>query len=184
MLPLHEVVRRIRQQRRLLGISQAQLAKDAGTSQSFVAKLERGRLNPSYEAVRRVHEAIEAYAREEEARAHELMQADPMGVRPGERVGDALARMKQHGFSQLPVLDRGRAVGALSEGIVLDLIERGENLADLKRVQVKQIMGPAFPAVDPETRRRVLVELLHDNPMVLVVRDGQVKGVVTKSDLW
>ncbi len=184
MLPLHEVVRHIRQQRRLLGVSQAQLAADAGTSQSFVAKLERGRLNPSYEAVRRVHEAIEAYAREEEARARDLMQKDPMGVRPGERVGDALARMKKNGFSQLPVLDRGRAVGALSESILLDLIERGEDLEDLKRGPVKAIMGPAFPTVDPETRRRVLVELLHDHPMVLVVREGQVQGVVTKSDLW
>lgn len=184
MLPLDEVIRQIRQQRRLRGISQAQLAKDAKTSQSFIAKLERGRLNPSYEAVRRVLETIETYARAEEPRAKELMKIDPMSVRPAERVSDALARMKSHGFSQLPVLDRGRSVGSISESLLLDLIDRGDELEGLKRGPVRDIMASSFPSVALDTRRRVLIELLHDNGMILVVENGQVAGVVTKSDLW
>lgn len=184
VLPLEEVVRHIRQQRRMLGISQAQLAKDADTSQSFIAKLEKQRLNPSYEAVRRVLETIEAYAQKEEPRAVDLMQRSTLWVRPGEKVGDALQRMKDHGFSQLPVLDRGRPVGSISEGILLQLIERGEELDALKRGPVRDIMGPGFPTVEPRTRRRVLIEILHDQPMVLVVDGGQVQGVLTKSDLW
>lgn len=184
MLPLEEVVRNVRQQRRLLGISQAQLAKDAGTSQSFVAKLERGQLNPSYEAVRRVLEAIEEHARKEEPRAKELMQSRTTWVRPTDRVSDALGRMKDGGYSQMPVLDRGRPVGSISERIILDLIERGEDLDGLKRGPVRDIMGDGFPTVAPTTRRRLLIELLADNPMVLVVEEGQVIGVVAKSDLW
>lgn len=184
MLPLDEVVRHVSRQRRLLGISQAQLAKDADTSQSFIAKLERGRLNPSYEAVRRVLEAIETHTRREEPRARELMKKDPLWARPGERVSEALDRMKQHGYSQLPVLDRGRPVGSLSETLLLRLIERGEDLEKLKRAPVREIMGPGFPTVDSSTRRRVLIELLHDEPLVLVVEEGQVVGVVTKPDLW
>ncbi len=168
----------------MLGISQADLAKGAQTSQSFIAKLERGRLNPSYEAVRRVLETLDEQARAEEPRARELMQKDPSIVRPGERVADALQRMKHEGFSQLPVLDRGRSVGSISESLLLDLIERGEEIATLKRGPVRDIMGPTFPSIDPDTRRRVLIELLHDHPMVLVVEAGQVAGVVTKSDLW
>ncbi len=184
MLPLEEVVRNVRQQRRLLGISQAQLAKDAGTSQSFVAKLERGQLNPSYEAVRKVLEAIEEHARKEEPRARDLMQSHTTWVRPTDRVGDALVRMKEGGYSQMPVLDRGRPVGSISERILLDLIERGDDLEALKRGPVKAIMGDGFPTVAPTTRRRLLIELLADNPMVLVVEEGQVVGVVAKSDLW
>lgn len=184
VLPLDEVVRHVGRQRRLLGISQSQLAKDAGTSQSFIAKLERGRLSPSYEAVRRVLDAIEAHTRREEPRAKDLMQTDPLWARPGERVSDALARMKERGYSQLPVLDRGRPVGSLSESILLELIERGEGIEDLKRGPVRDIMGPGFPTVEPGTRRRLLIELLHDHPLVLVVQEGQVTGVVTKSDLW
>lgn len=184
VLPLDEVVRHVGRQRRLLGISQAQLAKDAGTSQSFIAKLERGRLSPSYEAVRRVLDAIEAHTRREEPRARDLMQTDPRGARPGDRVSDALARMKKHGYSQLPVLDRDRPVGSLSETIFLDRIEAGERIEDLKRRLVRDIMGPGFPTVEPGTRRRLLIELLHDHTLVLVVEQGQVIGVVTKADLW
>ena len=37
---------------------------------------------------------------------------------------------------------------------------------------------------EPATRRRTLVELLRDHEAVLVVREGRMVGVITKSDLW
>jgi len=39
--------------RKRLGLSQRELARISGVSQSLISKIERGKINPSYEAVRR-----------------------------------------------------------------------------------------------------------------------------------
>ncbi len=184
MLPLDVVVRNIRRKRVLLDLSQAELARAAGTSQSLVAKLERGRVNPSYETVRRIVEALERVGAAEEEQAGRLMQRNPVWAEPDEDLGEALARMKERGFSQLPVLDRGVPVGSLSESALLERIEEGADLAALKRQPVRMVMGDSFPTVDPETPRPALVELLRRAEAVLVVHEGRMVGVVTKSDLW
>lgn len=184
MLPLADVVRQIRRQRIYLGLTQAELAKDSGHSQSLIAKLERGRLSPSYEAVRRILEALDRHSRKEEPAAKDLMKKDPVAASPAEPLGDALERMKRHGFSQLPVVDLGQPVGSLSESAILGRIDQGMDLEKLRKQPVRLVMGAAFPTVDPGTRRRTLVELLREHDAVLVVKGGRVAGVVTKSDLW
>lgn len=184
VLPIAEVARQVRRTRLVLGLTQGELARAAQTSQSLVAKLERGRLNPSYEVVRRLLEVLDRRSRAEEATAEDLMQTQPIWAEPGEKLGKALERMKTHGFSQLPVVDLGQPVGSVSERAVLERIEAGAELEALKRQPVRMVMGPAFPAVDPSARRRTVVELLRDSDAVLVVRGGKLAGVVTKSDLW
>lgn len=184
MLPLPEVVRFIRKTRVHLDLTQADLARAAGTSQSLVAKLERGRLNPSYEIVRRVLEALDRVQGQEEETAADLMHEKPVVAEASESVGKALGRMKERGFSQLPVVQGGQPVGSLSESVILQAIEQGTAIEALKKQSVRAVMGASFPAVEPQTRKRTLVELLKDSQAVLVVREGRLVGVVTKSDLW
>lgn len=184
MLPLPDVVRQIRRTRIQLDLTQADLAKASGTSQSLIAKLERNRLNPSYEAVRKLLEALDRAAATEDQTAADLMNRHPAMADPNEPLGKALSRMKERGFSQLPVVDRGQPVGSISESAILERIEKGTDLEVLKRQPVRQTMRASFPTVEPATRKRILVELLRDHEAVLVVREGKLVGVVTKSDLW
>lgn len=184
MLPLADVVRQVRRQRVTLGLTQAELAKASGASQSLIAKLERSRLSPSYEVVRRILEALDRLAANDEATAGDLMHGSPVFAEPAEPLGKALERMKAKGFSQLPVVDRGQPVGSISESAILDRIEQGADLDALKRQPVRFSMRASFPTVEPATRRRTLVELLRDHEAVLVVREGRLVGVITKSDLW
>ena len=184
MLALQELVRQLRRRRAVAGLTQQQLASSAGVSQSLVAKLERGRLNPSYETVRLLIMALEERERGDDADAAALMRAQPVAAAPGEKLGIALERMKRGGYSQLPVVDDGTPVGSLSEGDILARLEQGETMEAIRRRPVREVMGASFPTVDPATPRRVLVELLRDNDAVLVVRQGRLAGVVTKSDLW
>jgi predicted transcriptional regulator len=61
MLPdLNEICRR----RKMLNLTQAELAKRAGVSRSLIAKLETGRLNPSYMVAKRIFDVLEALERE------------------------------------------------------------------------------------------------------------------------
>jgi predicted transcriptional regulator len=184
MLPLPDVVRQVRRARLTLGLTQSDLAQASGTSQSLVAKLEKGRLNPSYEVVRRLLEALDKTAAKDDKTAEDLMHGDPIHAEPAEPLGKALARMKEHGFSQLPVVDRGQPVGSISESAILERIEQGADLDSLKRQPVRFSMRASFPTVAAETRKRTLVELLRDHEAVLVVREGRMVGLVTKSDLW
>jgi len=184
VLPLEDVVRQVRRQRVHLDLTQAELAKASGTSQSLVAKLERGRLNPSYEVVRRVLDALDRLAVSEEPVASALMSKRLVSAEPSEPLGKALERMKANGHSQMPVVERGQPVGSLSESAVLAAIEAGSGFPDLKKRAVRTVMGPSFPTVEPGTRRRTLVELLRGHDAVLVVKEGKLVGVVTKPDLW
>lgn len=184
VLPLPDVVRQIRRTRIQLDLTQADLAKASGTSQSLIAKLERNRLNPSYEAVRKVLEALDRLAATDDQTAADLMNRHPAIADPTEPLGKALARMKERGFSQLPVVDHGQPVGSISESAILERIEKGTDLEALKRQAVRHSMRPSFPTVEPGTRKRILVELLRDHEAVLVVREGKLAGVITKSDLW
>ncbi|MCK4496763.1 MAG: helix-turn-helix domain-containing protein, partial [Candidatus Aenigmarchaeota archaeon] len=45
-------IKSIKNRRKLLGLTQKDLAKQAGVSQSFIAKMESGRINPSYNHVK------------------------------------------------------------------------------------------------------------------------------------
>lgn len=184
MLPLDELCRHIRRQRVLHNMTQAELAAEAGVSQSLVAKLERGSINPSYESVRLLLQALDRHERQEEATAHQLMQRQPIYADPTETVGEVLAVMKRHGLSQLPILDGRVPIGSVSESAVLGRLERDADLERLKRQPVRDIMEAAFPTVSPDTRRRTLVEMLRDDAAILVMDDGRLVGVVGKADLW
>lgn len=184
MLSLDEVVRHVRRERRLLGLTQSRLAQEAKTSQSLIAKLEQNRLNPSYETIRQVMEALDRLRRGEEPTARDLMHKKAIFAKPDERLADVLSRMKRHGFSQMPVLDGGQPVGSLSEGVLLDHIERGSDINELKTQPVERVMRGSFPTVTPESSRRTLVELLRENDAVLVMDGRKLLGLVTKSDLW
>ncbi len=51
-------VEEIAKRRRILGLTQKELSQMAMVSQSFVAKLESGSMNPSYANVKKILEAL------------------------------------------------------------------------------------------------------------------------------
>lgn len=183
VLPLPDVVRQIRRSRLQFDLTQADLAKAAGTSQSLIAKLERGRLNPSYEVIRKILDTLDRLASDEEPIASALMNKHLIVADPVEPLGKALDRMKQNGYSQLPVVDRGQPVGSISESTILGRINEGASLEALRKQAVRLSMQAGFPTVEPHTRKRTLVELLKDQDAVLVVKEGKLVGVVTRTDL-
>ena len=99
-------------------------------------------------------------------------------------VRDAVALLHQHGVSQLPVVsgeNGGRVVGAVRERGLLRHAAADPSLLD---VLIEQIMEPPFPSVSVDDPARAAIELLvGDQQALLVTRDGQPEGVVTRTDL-
>ena len=63
--PIDEIERR----RKSLGLGQRQLAKIVGVSQSMIAKIETGRINPSYLKTKTIFDLLESLERKIEVKA-------------------------------------------------------------------------------------------------------------------
>src|SRR3989338_5294338 len=105
------------------------------------------------------------------------MNTKIINVAPSEPIKDAIAKMKKHQISQLPVIESQKLIGLVSESIIL------EALLNSKATQVKEVMQESPPIVSKTTSIQVVSNLLKHYPMVLVSEEGRLIGLITKSDL-
>jgi predicted transcriptional regulator len=178
MLPALEI---IPERRRKLGLTQSQLAGIAGVSQSYIAKLEAGNIEPSYIKVKALFEALDRLEQKKQVAASIVMTRSVISIQKTASVQEAIGIMKQTGFSQLPVLDGEMPVGSISEGTILDhmLNTRGES----PNRSISEIMDESFPLVAEDAPVSLLTSLLKFYAAVLVQRKGSLVGIITKADL-
>lgn len=179
MESLGDKVKEITQKRKRLGITQSQLAKRAGVSQSLIAKLESGKTEPSYSKVYNVIRALEILENKEMKTAGEIMTDEIISVRPEAEVRRAAKKMTEHQISQLPVVDREKVVGSITESDLLTDWKREQ----VRDKQVKDVMGVCFPLVSKNTLESALLPLLKHFQAVLVAEEGNLSGIITKQDL-
>ncbi|HXQ28401.1 MAG TPA: pyridoxal-phosphate dependent enzyme [Gemmatimonadales bacterium] len=102
-------------------------------------------------------------------------------IAPEATARQALNLMGTYNVSQLPVLDAGESVGAVSEPSLM--AQALEHPATLDRA-VAELMDAPFPVVDAEAALARLTTLLsRETPAVLVRRDGRIAGIVTRYDV-
>ena len=158
------------------GLSQAELARHAGVTQAHVAKIEGGKVDPRLSTVNHLLEVLEKG--EAVKTCGEIMKKRIVKARMGDRVTEIIRMMKKLGISQIPVFERGRVVGSVTERTIVK--NMGRNLSQLK---VKDIVDGSFPIVDIHDSVEVLRGLLEFHQAVLVEERGTVKGIVTKANL-
>jgi cystathionine beta-synthase len=95
-------------------------------------------------------------------------------------VAEVLARMDEHGVTQMPVIDEGRPVGAVRENRLLAKV-----LGNRERLQspVGEVMEESFPVVDVDAGAAEITRLLRRNPAVLIEEYGRITGIITRHDL-
>ena len=103
-----------------------------------------------------------------------------VSVKPSDMVGDALAQMDELGLTQIPVLDEGKAVGALRENRVLAKVVRDR---DLLNTRVSEVMETSFPTVDVDASSNEVTRRLQTSPAVLVEEYGRIVGIITRHDV-
>ncbi len=176
----------VRRRRVHVGLSQGALAQAAGVSQSLVAKVERGRVEPSYRIVQALFQALERHERhaKPEVSVRHLMSSNLVTVAPTALVGEAAHLLRRHSISQVPVLEHGFSVGSLTDRVVVSCLADPSLVDRLASVRVRQVMQEPFPQIDESTSRSVAVALLGHVPAVLVTRGGRLAGILTQSDLF
>ncbi len=179
MLPALEI---IPERRRKLGLTQSQLAELAGVSQSYIAKLEAGNIEPSYIKVKALFEALDRLEQEKQVSAGQIMNRSVVGIPKVTSISDAINIMRRNGFSQLPIMDGERSIGSVSEGTLLDHMLAARKNESLAKV-VSEIMDEPFPQVGEDAPVSLLTNLLKFYPAILVQKKGSVVGIITKADL-
>ncbi len=104
-----------------------------------------------------------------------------ISVAPGASVRQALGLMNLHDVSQLPVIDKDSCVGSVSDW---SLSQKSLENAKLLELPVSEVMESPFPVVTSEQPVDSVVKLLSkSNPAVLVQDNGEVQGIITRSDM-
>jgi cystathionine beta-synthase len=105
-----------------------------------------------------------------------LVSIDPVAT-----VRKALDLIAQHNISQLPVIDRGKAVGSVEESDLMSSVLAKPAMFD---APVSSLMKPSFPKVDIDEQINSAIGLLsRKHPAVLVEENGKISGILTRFDV-
>ena len=155
-------------------LTQSQLASLSGVSQSFIAKVEAGLIDPSYGKFRKVYDSLTSITEKNEPKAGDLMNRKIISVGERSLLKDAVKKMNRYKISQLLVVDReGGIKGMVSETDVLEKMQDGRNI---NQTSIREVMENVPPTVPRETPLKVVVELLRVSPLVVITDKGSFRG--------
>lgn len=101
-------------------------------------------------------------------------------VTPSDVLTTAHNRLRNAGFSQLPVMEEGRLVGVLTEDAIIRFVF---GHPDLMHSSVRDAMQTAYIQVDKDTSVNNLVAMLQVQPYAAVLDEDQFLGLITRSDV-
>lgn len=171
---------RVKERRLKLNLNQARLAEIAGVSQSLVAKVEAGVIDPSYTNATKILETLNYLEKEKEHKVCEVMTKNIISVNAKNTVADAIQLFKKHCISQVPVINKNNVVGLITEAAIVDCMTSKKNISSCF---VKAIMSSPPPQIPDNTPISIATQLLRLNPILLITGKNQIVGVVTKSNL-
>ncbi len=176
-----EDLKEIKYIRKKHGLNQSELAELAGVSQSMIAKIESGNLDPSYTKAQQIFAALRELENKKELKAEQVMKKHLISVKENEKITEVIKIMKQKSISQIPVMDKEKVLGIVTESGILKKI--AEDPLKVIRLTVAEVMEDAPPIVTMQTSQQTLFHLLQERNVVLVADKGEIKGIISKSDL-
>jgi len=106
------------------------------------------------------------------------MTKDIIFARPNDKILKISEVMMRYDISQLTVIENERVAGTITEdGIIKNLSPT------IAEERVVKVMRALLPSVPEDMRVSMIKPLLEDHPSVLVIRKGNIVGIITKSDL-
>ncbi len=172
MILTSDDIQKLRQRR---GLTQAELASKVGVSQSYIARLERGSLDPKLSLVRKI---VEVLTVDTGKVCSEIMSIDPVTIDARAVASAAVSLMQEYNYSQLPVMRGTQLVGIITEWDIIQNLQH-----DLREISVQAIMNPSSVLiVDGNTSIDVIIPLFESYQAVLVQNQGRIQGIITRSD--
>jgi predicted transcriptional regulator len=173
-------LKRIRSQ---LGYTQAGLAKAAGVSQSIIAKIEAGTVDPTFSTLSAISRALSSSRAAKGKKAVDVMSSPVIGVQDRATLMECISIMKKNAFSQLPVFSGEKMVGTITDNHVMTISSEAADPRKVLNDRVGDHILPVFAVVGRDTPAEALYSLFRYLPAVLVVSGEKVEGIITKIDL-
>jgi len=101
-------------------------------------------------------------------------------VGPTDVLTTAHNRLRNAGFSQLPVMDERELVGVVTEDAIIQFVFGKPELMNAK---VEEAMESAFIKLDKDTSVNNLVAMLHVQPYAAIMDGEEFLGLITRSDV-
>ena len=123
----------------------------------------------------------------------ERMSKPVITVNPNLPINEALNLMKDEQIRRLPVIDKGKLVGIVSDK---DLLNASPSIATslsvwemnylLSKITIKDVMSKNVFSVEENTPIEIAARTMADNKIggMPVLRDGKVVGIITETDLF
>ena len=175
---MHYDLSQIKSLRRKLNLTQQQLAKKSGVSQSLIAKIEAKKIDPSYTSVKEIFLALEELRHKDALKAKDLMTKKIISCSSTDPIKKIVTQMKKYEISQLPVVDNNVVKGIITETNLLQAVTEHPD----KNLDAKDVMEPAPPILQPDASDTVLSNLLAFYPLILIAEKGKLVGLVSKAD--
>ncbi len=173
-------ISQLKQIRNSLKMTQSELAKQAGVSQSLITKLEAGLIDPKHSTVQRIEKAVENLMHRNSPTIADIMQTKIISAKADEPVPTIVKKMRKEGISQMPVFENGNPIGTITEDIILRAIAEEK---ELSKLTVSHLMEGPPPTLSEDTPLTVARHLLEYSQIILVQKKEKVIGVATKTDL-
>ena len=96
------------------------------------------------------------------------------------KVIDIIRLMKEHGISQVPVVENSKILGVVSEAELLHyLLDQAHRAED----KIENILSPHFEQISLDESVETISEAVSQNKVVIVYEDKTIHGIITKIDL-
>ena len=172
----------IKRIRKALKITQSELAEKSGVSQSLIARLESDSADPRYSKVANIFRALDKI-KKEEITSEDIMKTEVVGVKLADSVERVVKIMNKYHVSQIPVFEKKRVVGSISERGILDEVKKCKDLREFSKSPISAIIEHPFPTVNKKTTLSTITKILEDESAAIVIEKGDVLGIITKSNL-
>lgn len=173
----------IKSRRQKLGLKQNQLAELSGVSQSLIAKLEKGKLAPSYDIAVKIFQALDSIQNKQEKKCSDIMTKKLICIKRMDKINKAAEIMKKHSIDQLPVLDGKQVIGSISESLIFSKIMEGIPKNKVLSMQIEEIMAQPFPIVNSDMPISAALPMLKTEDAILVKENRKLAGIITKNNL-
>ncbi|MEM3382816.1 MAG: CBS domain-containing protein [Nitrososphaerales archaeon] len=173
----------IQRMRKALGLTQSDLARLSGVSQSLIAKIESGKIDPSFSKAMVIFETLQKLQLKNSKKVGSVMTKSVISIDAEASVSEVVKLMHKHAISQMPVLSKDEVIGSVSEKVLIKKLAEEENPKMLFMKKVKEVMEPPFPTVNEDTPIDLLIPMLNFYPAILVMKGKSILGIVTRADL-
>lgn len=173
----------IKQKRQKLNLTQKELAKITRVSQSLIAKLEKGAIEPSYSIIKKIFIELNNLENKNQKKCFEIMTTKVITINFSQKISKAIELMKQYNISQIPVKKNNQIIGVIYENTILSKLNDKKDYSELINLKVGDIIKESLPTVDKNTLVINIIPIIKETSAILITDKNKIKGIISKSDL-